>query len=374
MKFFKKRIKKVKKAKARVVGAVSEKAASLDPLGNKPEQPMTLENVPKITSESITEHREDVLSGARKYIYPLSHSKHRILVLTSIIAAITIVFFTVYCASALYRFYQYNTFLYRVTQVVPFPVARIGHTFVDYENYLFELRRYVHYYQTQQRNLFGGQSQVDAYRKQALQGVIDTAYVKMLAKQNGVSVNDKDVDSRLAVVRAQNRLGSNDKVFADVLRNYWGWSVSDFRRDLKDQMLAEKLEAKLDTAAQGRAADAFSHVQRGDDFTSIAKALSEDPAAKDNGGNYGFNITRNDPNVPPEVVEQLFKLSAGAHSAIFEASRLDINRPDTLEIVKVLTNDGNTVTAQHISINLKDSTELIKPLMTSRPVHTYVHL
>lgn len=369
MKFIKKHKKKVKKAKARVVGAVSE----LDPLGNKPEEPVRLQDVPKITAESITEHRENVLSGARKYIYPLSHSKHRIIVLTSVIAGFAVVIFTIYCTMAMYRFYQYNTFLYRVTQVAPFPIARIGHTFIDYENYLFELRRYVHYYQTQQKNLFGGEQQVNNYRKQALQGVIDNTYVKILAKQNGVSVSDKDVEARLAVVRSQNRLGSNNKVFADVLRDYWGWSVSDFKRNLKDQMLAERLEAKLDTEAAGKAADAYAHVKAGDDFSAVAKSLSQDTASKDNGGDYGFNISRTDPNIPPEVIDQLFKMKAGEVSPLIEASRLDLSKPDTLEILKVVSNDGNTVVAKHISINLKDSSELIKKLKQQQPVQTYVH-
>lgn len=370
MKFSRKHKRKVNKAKARVVSAVSE----LDPLGNKPEPPVKLSDVPKITAESITKHRENVLSGARKYIYPLSHSKHRILVLTSIISAIAVTIFMVYCTSALYKFYQYNTFLYRVTQVAPFPIARIGgRTFVDYENYMFELRRYVHYYQTQQKNLFGGQQQIDNYRKQALQGVIDTAYVKILAHKNGVSVTDKDLEARLAVVRSQNRLGNNNKVFADVLRDYWGWSISDFKRDLKDQMLAEKLEAKLDKDAQGKAADALAHLQKGDDFSNVAKALSQDPAAKDNGGDYGFSISRSDPNVSPEVIDQLFKMKAGEASKVIEASRLDISKPDTLEILKVVSNDGNTVTAKHISFNLKDSSELIKSLKQQQPVRLYVH-
>src|SRR5665811_1430574 len=37
-----------------------------------------LSGVPRITNETVAEHREAVLSGARKYIYPLQHSKRRI--------------------------------------------------------------------------------------------------------------------------------------------------------------------------------------------------------------------------------------------------------------------------------------------------------
>ena len=37
-----------------------------------------LSDVPRITSDTVEEHREEVLSSARKYIYPLQHSKHHV--------------------------------------------------------------------------------------------------------------------------------------------------------------------------------------------------------------------------------------------------------------------------------------------------------
>jgi len=37
-----------------------------------------ISNLPRITNETIAEHREEVLSSARKYIYPLQHSLQRI--------------------------------------------------------------------------------------------------------------------------------------------------------------------------------------------------------------------------------------------------------------------------------------------------------
>src|ERR1700729_2679869 len=75
--------------------------------------------VPRITNETVATHREDVLKSARKYIYPLQHSKNRIIIIsTSIFVAVVIAFFT-YCTLALYRFQSYSTFLYKVTQVIP---------------------------------------------------------------------------------------------------------------------------------------------------------------------------------------------------------------------------------------------------------------
>jgi hypothetical protein len=218
----------------------------------------------------------------------------------------------------------------------------------------------VHYYQTQQQDLFGGEKQVNSYREQVLENVINNAYIKKLADQNDVSVSGKEVDVRIDIVRSQNRLGSNDKVFSDVLRDYWGWSVSDFKRALKGQILAEKLAAKLDTDAQTKARSAASQINNGADF------------AKAGGKDYGFGITKTNPNVPPQVVDTLFTLKPGQTSGIIVASPVQTGQPVTLEIVKVLEADGTTVTAQHISFPLKDVGTYIKDLKSKQPPTIYV--
>src|SRR5690349_4509541 len=149
--------------------------------------PMDDSGVPRITNETVAEHREEVLSSARKYIYPLQHSMHRIVLISTSIFIVLVVGFFVYCVLSLYKFNSTSTFVYRVTQVIPFPVAKAGSHWVSYENYLFELRHYIHYYQTQQKIDFtstSGKQQLDDFRKKALQIVVNEAYVKQLAEQN----------------------------------------------------------------------------------------------------------------------------------------------------------------------------------------------
>jgi hypothetical protein len=335
--------------------------------GKKEDEVTSLENVPRITNETIAVHREEVLRGARKFIYPLQHSKRRIITLTTWILVAAVSAFLVYGVTALYRLNQYNTFLYRTTQVVPFPVARVGDNFVAYENYLFELRHYIHYYQNQLGLNFSGQDkeQLSRFRKQALDGVVNNAYVKILAQKNGVKVSDKEVNQRIAEVRNQNRLGSNNKVFADVLRDYWGWSISDFKRSLKEEILSEKVVAKLDTADTNRANSALFKVKNGQDFAKVATETTDDPNSKVSGGDYGFPITRTNPNVPPQVVDALFNLKPGQVSAV-------INTGSTLEIVKNMQVNGDTITAKHIVINLKDISDYTKDLKKEQPAHIFI--
>jgi hypothetical protein len=359
------KLRKLRRAKEIMPEVLSEKASNLNPL-NKADETPSLENVPKITNETIAEHREQVLKGARKYIYPLQHSKHRIIVITVSVMVTAIIALLVYCSLALYKFYQYNTFIYRVTQVVPFPIAKAGDKYVSYENYLFELRHYVHYYESQQQRNFAGadRQQLVQFRKQALQNVIDDAYIKQLAAKHHVGVSNKEVNARLNEVRAQNRLGGNNKVFEDVLRSYWGWSINDFKRSLKTQILTEKVAAALDNQAQAKAAAVVSQAKAGGDFAALAKQYSDDPTA----------ISKTNPNVPPEVVDALFSLQNGQVSDEVLASPVLASQGPSLQVVKVTGINGNTVSAQHIVINLKDISGDIKAIAKQHPAHSYIHL
>ncbi|HEU4914112.1 MAG TPA: peptidylprolyl isomerase [Candidatus Saccharimonadales bacterium] len=326
----------------------------------KPEDSLqqAIQGIPRITNETVAEHREEVLSSARKYIYPLQHSAHRVVIISISLLIAVIIGFFVYCLLALYKFNDSSTFLYRVTQVIPFPVAKAGPRYVAYENYLFELRHYVHYYQTQQRVDFGsesGKQQLAEFRKRAMDIVVNDAYVKQVAEKHSISVSDRDLEDAIRLVRNQNRLGSNDRVFEDVLKEFWGWSVNDFKRELRQQMLAQKVVAALDTATQSKANEAYAKLQSGADFAAIAKEYSEDTATKDNGGDYGFAISQSDRDLPPQVIDVLFKLKAGEVSEI-------INTGTTLEIVRVKDVSGDKVTASHIVLAFKPVDTYTDPL------------
>lgn len=326
------------------------------------------DSAPRITNETVAEHREQVLKKARKHIIPLAHSKHQVVILTSTLFILAVVSFFTYVTLALYKFHQSSTFMYRVTQVIPFPIARTGGDFVAYENYLFELRHYKHYYETQQKLNFSeenGKQQLAAFEAQARQKVVDDAIVRKLAKQHGVSVTDKEVNEQIDLVRSQNRLGENDEVFEDVLKDYWGWTVGDFKRSLKQQMLAAKLVAKLDTETNQRANAALAELQSGADFAAVAAKYSDDAATKDNGGEYGFQVARTNRDLTAQTVNTLFSLETGQTSEI-------INTGYTLEILKNIEIQGDRIRGAHIAFNFRDINTYIDPIKEQQKTTIYI--
>ena len=327
-------------------------------------------NVPKITNETIAEHREEVLSSARKYIYPLKHSRGRIVIISSSITVLAIVLFLVYIGLSLYSFQSTNSFIYGVSKVVPFPVAKVGGRWVSYDSYLFEIRRYMHYYQTQQHVNFssaGGAKQLNVYKKQAMSEVITDAYVSELAQQYGVTVSNQQVNNEVSLVQSQNRLGDSQQELAAVLNNFWGWSINDFKRELRLQMLQQAVAAKLDVGAQKLAQSTLAAINKGGNFATLASEVSDDISTKSNGGQFPSLISRNDPNISPQITQELFRLKPGQVSGI-------INTGYTLEILKVLSVEGNKIQAAHISFNLNPISTYIAPLERTQKPQYFIHV
>lgn len=328
------------------------------------------EHLPKITNDTVAEHREEVLSSARKYIYPLQHSKHRIVIITTSLFILALVSFFGFTTFSLYRLKSHSTFLYGVTQVIPFPIAKAGSSFVAYENYLFELKHYIHYYQNEQKldfNSESGKQQLEEFKKRALDKVINDAYIKQLAKDKDVSVSEKEVNDEIQIVKSQNRLGGSDKVFEDVLKQYWGWSVDDFKRSLKQQLLAQKLLPQLDSEAVNKANSALADINSGMTFADAAKKYSEDAASKDNGGEYGYPIDKANRDMSAQTTAALFKLNPGQVSEV-------INSGYSLEIVKNIETQGDKIRGAHIVINFKDINTYINDLKETKKPTVYIKL
>lgn len=327
-------------------------------------------SVPRITNETVAAHREEVLSGARKYIYPLQHSKHRVVLISTGLFIAAVIAFVSYTVISLYRLQKSSTFLYRVTQVLPLPIARTGKYFVAYENYLFELRHYVHFYETQQKLDFEseeGKAQLALFRQRALDKVVDTAYLKQLAKERGITVSEKEIDEEIEVAKSQNRLGGDSKIFEDVLKDYYGWSVADFRRTLKDKILQQKVTAAIDPAAKQRADDAYTRLAGGQDFATVAREVSEDEFTKANGGELGFLVDQTSRDLPPEVADELFKLQPGQVTKPIETST-------GYTIAKLIEVQGNKAKVAQMVFKYKDISEALNDLKDKQKARIYLNL
>lgn len=324
----------------------------------------------RITTETLEETRKEVLKGARKFIYPIHHSKHRVVILSGLIGLAVLVVFFSFTALSLYKFKSTSTFIYRVTQVVPFPAAKAGSSFVSYEDYLFEIRQYIHYFETQEKvdfNEDAGRQQLEAQRKIALDKVIDQAYIRQIAKQKGITVSSKEVDSEIELLQSQNRLGGNPAALRDIISDYYGWTINDFRRSLTDRVLFTKVLEALDTETTDRAKAALAEVKAGGDFAALAAKYSDDASTKDNGGEIDFLIDKVDRNVPAQMTSAIYALKPGETSGL-------VNVGYGLEIVKNLEVKDGKIRAAYILFNFKDMQVFLNTEKEKHKATTYIRL
>lgn len=324
----------------------------------------------RVGGKTVEQHRREIIGSARKYIYPLAPTRRRIVVVSTSILLAAIIVFLIISGILLYKFQSTSTFIYRVTQVVPFPVAKADGQYVAYENYLFEVRHYVHYYEYREQepvdfDTASGQNQLNHYKQEALNDVINLTYAKQLAKKNNITVSQDDVSRTLAV--AKGRLGGNSQEFASVLNSFWGWSISDYRRELQQELLEQKVASVLDVGAHTEANSILVQLKSGADFGTLAAKYSDDSATKSNSGQYPELVNRDNTNLPPQIVAAAFELKSGQTSGV-------INTGYTLEIVKVLSASGSGLKLAHIQINLKPISTYINPLKAKNPPTYYIHL
>lgn len=328
------------------------------------------ESIPRITNENVSQQREEVLSGAKKYVYPLKHSRHKIVIVSvSIVVALFISFMT-YTLLNLYKFQNTSKFMYQVTKIIPFPVARVGGNFVPYESYLFELRHYIHYFENQQEldfNSDSGKAQLSEQRKRSLDTVVNQAYINKIAKEKNITVSNGEIDKQITLLKSQNRLGGEDKVFEDVLKDFWGWSTSDFRRSISNEILKNKVIQSLDPTVRIKADTALAQIKSGKDFATVAKEFSDDETTKDKGGELGFLVSKSDRNIPPQTAEALFNLKPGEVSKVVDLGY-------GLEIVKNLGVQGDKVKAARIFFAYKDLDSYLNDYKAQQKARVFIRV
>lgn len=267
----------------------------------------------RITNDTVARNREEVLSGARRFIYPLRHTKHRIAIVSTMIVVIVLFFLSTYSWYLLYRQQSTSNFAYRISQVLPLPVVRVDGKFIRFEEYLFELRQSIHYLVAQERVDFNspeGHLQLDGLKQKAMDKVIENSIVKQMARELGITVSEGEITERVNIIRESSGAGDNNQTLENTLDNYFGWGTNDLYRAIEIQLLKYKLLPILDTNAKPKAQEVLAEINGGLDFAQAAKKYSNDDFTKDNGGSLGF-ILKSNQDIPAQLIEKGFSLPAG---------------------------------------------------------------
>lgn len=245
-------------------------------LGGKKKQPE--EPAGRITTDTLAEHRERVLAGGRKFKYPVQYQRHKLVINTIIIATAAVLLLVGMGWYLLYSAQNTSEFLYRVTRVVPVPVAVIDGKQVQYSDYLMKYRSAEHYLVEKEQidvSTEDGEAQLTFVKEQALQDAIADAYAEKLARELDIQVTDADLETFLKQQRQSSDGEVSETTYNAVILDYYGWSPEEYREAMKSKLLRQKVGYAVDSHASELSSSIEKTVTGGNtDLKTIADSLN----------------------------------------------------------------------------------------------------
>ena len=237
------------------------------------------EQKPKTEREKVEERREEVLAKGRKFKYPLQYTKHKLVINTILVAAVAVVAMVVAGWLALYQFQSTGEMMYRVTQVLPVPVAEVDGAKVRYSDYLMIYRSNLQTSEQQSGQL--GNTEDDdlvraEYKRTALEAAVEYTYAMKLGKELGLSVAEEEIDQAFDEHRKVGGVERSEEAFLKIVQDNFGMNRREYRRMLELTLMKAKVEQEIDETAQAVAAEVETMLnENGGDMAAVAESLGE---------------------------------------------------------------------------------------------------
>ena len=234
---------------------------------------------PKTEREKVEERREEVLAKGRKFKYPLQYTKHKLVINTILVAAVAVVAMVVAGWLALYQFQSTGEMMYRVTQVLPVPVAEVEGAKVRYSDYLMIYRSNLQTSEQQSGQL--GNTEDDdlvraEYKRTALEAAVEYTYAMKLGKELGLSVSEEEIDQAFDEHRKVGGVERSEEAFLKIVQDNFGMNRREYRRMLELTLMKAKVEQEIDETAQAVAAEVETMLnENGGDMAAVAESLGE---------------------------------------------------------------------------------------------------
>lgn len=248
--------------------------------GRKKKQ--TPETPSRITNETVAEHRERILAGGRKFKYPHQYVKHKLVINAVLIAIVFVALITVLGWWQLYKAQNTSEFVYRVTKVVPVPVATVDGEWVHYSDYLMRYRSQELFMTTKGKASFNNNSEDGArelafYKRQVLDELTAVVYAEKRARDLNISVSDQEIQAVIDSERDTATGRISPEVYETNIKYTLGFSLDEYRHLIKQLLLRQKVAYAVDvTAAQAKEAVAASLSKNSkQDFAKLVDSLKK---------------------------------------------------------------------------------------------------
>lgn len=234
----------------------------------------------RITTDTLAEHREKVLAGGRKFKYPVQYQRHKLVINAAIIGASALLILIGLGWYMLYPAQNTSEFMYRVTRVVPVPVAVVDGQQVRYSDYLMQYRSQVHYLTEKEQldvNSEDGQRQLEYVKTQSMNEAVADAYAGKIARERGIEVSAAELEAFLVKQRQASDGEVSEATYNNVIEEYYGWSPDEYRQAMKAKLLRQKVAYAVDEAAREQKEQVEARLQAGEtNLEELATSIGED--------------------------------------------------------------------------------------------------
>lgn len=323
----------------------------------------------RITNETVAEHREKILAGGRKFKYPIQYARHKLVINALLVTVVSLAVLTLVAWQQLYIAQSTSTLLYRVTRLIPVPVASVDGEMVPYDDYMSRLRFnefWLRKYGDVKLESKDGKTQFAYIKRQVLNTAIQDAYAKKLAPQYDVTVSDKEVEDTILQQRHTASGQISEETYYSALQMTNGWSKDDLVVSLRRTLLRNKVAFAVDTKAAKQAEEASKLVaSTNGDFAKVAEQLAALPGAKMNARD--SDLVNNVSTFGGLQISEVAKLDRGQVSGVIKSST-----DDGYYFVRVKDKTDTQVSFSYLHIPLTMFAENLAKLKKDGKITEYI--
>ena len=178
--------------------------------------------------------------------------------------------------------------LFRITEVVPLPVASVDGENVRFSDYLMFYRSSMTSIERQSGSQFDSESIGDLraeYKRSALNEAEDYTYALRLAHELGIEVTDDEVASEFDRHLKIGGIDRSEEAFIKIIEDNFGLSKSEYERMLYLSLIKAKVEMAIDKNANQIATQVETLLnENGGDYQAVADALGDKIIYEETGG------------------------------------------------------------------------------------------
>lgn len=324
----------------------------------------------RITSETIDIHRENVISGGRKFKYPMQYAKHKLVYNALIILLSVSAVFGLIVWWQLYKIESTNDFFYRVSRIVPIPVAVIDGELVPYKDYLMKFKSSIHYLQNIEKvdlNNEDGKAQISYFKTQSMHEALSNAYARKIINQNNISINTKDVDNLIKKQRTSSTGEVSQQTYNTVILDYYNWTEDEYKYAIENILIRQTAAFFVDDEAKNLSNQINTLVRAGNtnlaDIANNYKSISSRPVEFVDSGLVPKN------NNDGGLAQKASELTINQVSEIFKSPV-----GDGYYFIKLIDINESKIRYQYIKVPLKTFNDKVSELEKSNKVQYYIKM